>query len=123
MADFTALQTMSLRQQKKLKNTVREVIIMRLIVPKKIYGITELYDAVAMAMGHKDTSELHYDCRAINVAMNIQENFFRHYREDNIEMSENDFKMSMAMLLLNYGPKTDEALEDYEVEVFAGFIQ
>lgn len=96
---------------------------MKIKVPKKIYGITELYDAVASAMGYEDTSELRYDCREINVAMNIQDNFFRHYREDNIEVSESDFKMGMSMLLLNYGPKTDETLEDYEVEVFNGFIK
>lgn len=95
---------------------------MKLKVPDKVYGVTELYDVVAMAMGHKDVSELHYDCREINVAMNIQENFFRHYREDNIEMTENDFKMNMAMLLLNYGPKVDESLTDYEVEVSNKFI-
>lgn len=95
---------------------------MRLKVPNKVYGVTELYDTVAMAMGHKDVDELRYDCREINVATNIQENFFKHYREDNIDMTENDFNMSMAMLLLNYGPKVDEALADYEVEVSNKFI-
>lgn len=95
---------------------------MKIKVPSRIYGVTELYDTIARIMGCDDVSELHYDCREITVAPNIQDNFFRHYREDNIELSENDFKMSMAMLLLNYGPKTDEALQDYEVEVFNGFI-
>jgi hypothetical protein len=95
---------------------------MKIKVPCRVYGITELYDAVAIALGHEDVSELHYDCREISVAANIQDNFFRHYREDNIEMSESDFKMNMAMLLLNYGPKTSETLEDYEVEVSNKFI-
>lgn len=95
---------------------------MKIKVPSRIYGVTELYDTIARIMGCDDVSELRYDCREITVAPNIQDNFFKHYREDNIEMSETDFKMNMAMLLLNYGPKTDEALLDYEVEVFNGFI-
>ena len=95
---------------------------MKIKVPHRLYGITELYDTVARIMGCDNVDDLRYDCREINVATNIQDNFFRHYREDNIEMSESDFKMNMAMLLLNYGPKTDEALLDYEVEVFKGFI-
>ena len=95
---------------------------MKIKVPNKIYGITELYDTIARIMGYDNVSELRYDCREITVATNIQDNFFKHYREDNIELSEKDFKMSMAMLLLNYGPKTDETLQDYEVEVFNRFI-
>lgn len=95
---------------------------MKVKVPKKNYGITELYDAVAAAMGYGDVSKLHYDCREINVARNIQDGFFAHYRETIPHASESDLKMSMGMLLLNYGPKTDDNLEDYEVEVFAGFI-
>jgi hypothetical protein len=95
---------------------------MRLKVPKKNYGVTELYDTVARAMGHKDVSKLNYDCKAINVARNIQDGFFAHYREAVPHANESDVKMSTAMILLNYGPKTDENLADDEVEVFDGFI-
>jgi len=95
---------------------------MKIKVPRKNYGITELYDAVATIMGHEDVSKLHYDCREINVARNIQDGFFAHYREAVPHVSESELKMSMGMLLLNYGPKIDDDLEDYEVEVFAGFI-
>ena len=95
---------------------------MKVKVPKKNYGITELYDTVATTMGYSDVSKLHYDCREINVARNIQDGFFAHYREAIPHASESELKMSMGMLLLNYGPKTDDNLEDYEVEVFAGFI-
>lgn len=95
---------------------------MKLKVPKKNYGVTELYDVVATAMGHKDVSKLNYDCKAINVARNIQDNFFSYYRETIPHSSETDLKMSVSMILLNYGPKMDTALADYEVEVFDGFI-
>ena len=95
---------------------------MKLKIPNKNYGVTELYDAVAIAMGHKDVSKLNYDCREINVARNIQDGFFEHYKETIPHSSETDLKMSVSMILLNYGPKTDDTLEDYEVEVSDKFI-
>jgi hypothetical protein len=94
---------------------------MKLKVPSKNYGITELYDTVAFLMG-KETKDLNYDCRCINVAPNIQDMFFAHYQEENSHLSESEFKMGMAMMLLNYGPKVNENLTDNEVEVFDGFI-
>ncbi len=95
---------------------------MKLKVPKKNYGVTELYDMVATTMGYRDVSKLNYDCKEINVARNIQDGFFAYYKETIPHSSESDLKMSVSMILLNYGPKTDEDLADYEVEVFDGFI-
>lgn len=95
---------------------------MRLKVPKKNYGVAELYDTVATTMGYRDVSKLNYNCTAINVARNIQDGFFAHYREAVPHASESELKMSIGMILLNYGPKTDDNLNDYEVEVFDGFI-
>ena len=95
---------------------------MKLKIPSKNYGVTELYDAIAIAMGYSDVSKLNYDCREINVARNIQDGFFEHYKETVPHASESEIKMSVSMILLKYGPKTDDALEDYEVEVSNKFI-
>ena len=95
---------------------------MKLKIPNKNYSVTELYDAVATAMGHKDVSKLHYDCCEINVARNIQDGFFEHYKETIPHSSETDLKMSVSMILPNFGPKTDDNLADYEVEVSNKFI-
>lgn len=94
---------------------------MKLKIPHKNYGIVELYDTVAALM-EKEAKDLNYDCTKINVAKNIQDGFFVHYKESNPHASEGDFNMQMGMLLLNYGPKVDETLVDDEVEVFEGFI-
>lgn len=94
---------------------------MKITVPNRNYSITELYDTVAALMG-KETTELKYDCRQINVASNIQDSFFAHYREENQNLSDTDFKMNMSMLLVCYGPKVDATLSENEVEVFEGFI-
>lgn len=63
-----------------------------------------------------------YDCTKINVARNIYKGFFQYYRETIPHRYESDLRMSVSMILLNYGPKTDDTLADYEVEVFNGFI-
>lgn len=94
---------------------------MKLVVPQKNYSITELYDTVANLMG-KGNLDNNYDCRHIDVASNIQDGFFACYREMNPDLSELDFRMSMTMMLLQYGPKVDETLKANEVEVFDGFL-
>ena len=97
---------------------------MKLKVPANNYGIVELFDAVATAMGHADVSKLEYDCCKVNVAKNIQDGFYERYtaigREQNL--SDEDVRASITMLLVISGPKVDENLADNEVEVFDGFI-
>ena len=95
---------------------------MKLKLPKKNYSVTQLYDMVATTMGYKDVSKLNYDCREINVAPNIQDGFFEYYKANQPDVNESDLKMEVAMMLLNYGPKTDANLADYEVEVTDKFI-
>lgn len=63
-----------------------------------------------------------YDCRKINVARNIHDGFFKFYKGAIPHKYESDLRMSVSMILLNYGPKVDKNLADYEVEVFTGFI-
>lgn len=73
-----------------------------------------------------DPRELKYDCRKINIAENIQDNFYVYYdnlaRETDPTLSENDIKTGITMLLIMSGPKVDNTLKANEVEVFDGFI-
>ena len=93
-------------------------------VPENNYGIVELCDAVATAMGCADTSKLEYDCCKINIAKNIQDGIYERYLELGREESlpDEDIRASVTMLLLMSGPKVNENLADNEVEVFDGFI-
>ena len=88
--------------------------------------LTEFYDTVAREMGYSDTSELHYDCRKINIAANIQDGFYEYYaqqaRETDPYLSDNDIKVGTTMLLVMSGPKVDDSLKANEVEIFDGFI-
>jgi len=97
---------------------------MKLKVPNKNYGITELYDAIATTMGYHNVSELEYDCCKVNIAKNIQDGIYEKYTELGREqkISESDVRLGITMLLACSGPKVDEDLADNEVEVFDGFI-
>lgn len=77
-------------------------------------------------MGYTNTSQLRYDCTKINVAANIQDGFYTYYadkaRETTPDISDNDTKIGITMLLAMSGPKVDNNLKANEVEVFDGFI-
>lgn len=99
---------------------------MKLKVPNKSYGLVELYQAVAKEMGHPNPDEVMFDCRNINVAKNIQDGFYAHYREVIREAdpntSDDEARVQITMTLAISGPKVDKNLADDEVEVFDGFI-
>lgn len=97
---------------------------MKVKVPNKNYGIPELYDVIATTMGHRNVNELEYDCRKVNISKNIQDGIYDKYlalgKEQNL--SEQDVRIGVTMLLAVSGPKVDDDLADDEVEVFDGFI-
>ena len=102
-------------------------IPMKTIISPDSYGnLTEFYDAVATEMGYTETSDLHYDCRKVNIAKNIQDGFYEYYtanaKERNPSASDNDIQTSITMILAIRGPKVDKNLKENEVEVFDGFI-
>ena len=99
---------------------------MKILIQNGNYSLVELYDLVAREMGHAETTDLHYDCRKINVSEQINDGIIKYYhdaaRETDPNMSENDIKIGTAITLLQSGPKLDVTLEANEVEVFEGFI-
>lgn len=98
---------------------------MKIKIPTSPCDIVEFYIAVAKEM-KVDTSEVNFDCRKINIAPNIQDGFYEYYstlaREKDPNISENDIKTGITMLLVMSGPKVDQTLKANEVEVFDGFI-
>lgn len=98
---------------------------MKIKIPTSPCDIVELYVAVATEM-KVDASKVNFDCRKINIAPNIQDGFYEYYstlaREKDPNMSENDIKTGITMLLAISGPKVDQTLKANEVEVFDGFI-
>lgn len=100
---------------------------MKITIPNhKPMSIIELYEAAATEMGCIATSETKYDCTKINVAENIQDNFYEYYaqqaRETDPTLNESDIRVGTTMLLVMSGPKVDSTLKANEVEIFDGFI-
>ena len=97
---------------------------MKITVENKPYDLVDFYNTVAREMGYTDTSDLHYDCRKVNIAKNIQDGFYKYY-EASANPDANEFfdvLVDITMLLACSGPKVDEALKANEVEIFDGFI-
>ena len=99
---------------------------MKILISAEPCGLSAFYDMVAREMGYEHTSDLQYDCTKVNIAPDIQDNFYTYYTrlamETNPQLSENDIKVGTTMLLAMSGPKVDEALKANEVEIFDGFI-
>ena len=95
---------------------------MKLTIPENNYDLVKFYDAVAKEMGYTNISELHYDCREINIAANIQDGFYAYYRETNPTIPASEVNAQVTMLLALSGPKVDSTLKTNEVEIFDGFI-
>lgn len=92
----------------------------------KPLSLTEFYDFVALELCYNNQEDLKYDCTKVNIAENIQDEFYDYYtklaRETDPVLSENDIKTGITILLAMLGPKVDSDLKANEVEIFEGFI-
>lgn len=98
---------------------------MIITIPEKKYTLIELYDTIRREVG-KGNIECNYDCRYVNVALNIQDNIYACYREMALKhdpnLSASDINVGTTIMLAMSGPKVDPDLNANEVEVFEGFI-
>ena len=99
---------------------------MTITISNKPCGLAEFYDEVAREMGIKPTSKTQYDCTKLNVAANIQDDFYEYYlaliKANDIYANENEARAGITILLAMSGPKVNTDLKANEVEVFDGFI-
>lgn len=99
---------------------------MTIKISNKPCGLDMFYDNVAREMGIEPTSKTQYDCTKINVAANIQDDFYEYYlaltKANDIYPNENDARVGITLLLAMSGPKVNADLKANEVEVFDGFI-
>lgn len=86
-------------------------------------GVVEFYDSVALHLGYVDIGNLQYDCRKINVALNIQDAIFAAYESSFHEpLSKDQAQEEIGMRWVISGPKTKESLANNEIEIQEGFI-
>lgn len=100
---------------------------MKLLIQRETpYSLVGFYETVAREMGYADTSEIKYDCTKIDIAENIQDEFYNYYyaiaRETYPKESENEINAGITIMLAISGPKVNKELKANEVEVFDGFI-
>ena len=103
------------------------IVSTKLTIPEGNYSIIDLYRAVARELGHTEgVDELHFDCRNVNIAANLQDGIYAYYKTEMLQtsphVSESDIMTDITMLLALAGPKVDKKLPDNTVEVFDGFI-
>ena len=80
-------------------------------------SIVQLYNNIALRLGY-NPDNCEYDCRKINVSNDIFERIYDYYRtEENYGMD------TMGMVWCCYGPKCDDKLKEYEVEIADDFIK
>jgi len=79
-------------------------------------GLVEFYDAVAYKLGYNPEAVC-YDCRKLTVSKSVQDVWYHEFQNEGMNPSQ------ITMLLLMSGPKVDQNLQNYDVEVFDGFCE
>ena len=80
-------------------------------------SILGLYANIATASGIDDSTVTTYDCKELEVSEDVFNSVKAYYKEQE-KLEGDDF----AMIWIIYGPKVNDKLKDYEVEVFDGFF-
>ena len=80
-------------------------------------SILGLYANIATSSGIDEVTVMSYNCTKLEVSEDVFNSVKAYYQEKE-DVNPHDF----AMLWMCYGPKVNDKLKDYEVEVFDGFF-
>lgn len=80
-------------------------------------SISKLYANIATKSGIDDNTVATYDCTELEVSEEVFNLVRAYYME-----SEGSSAEDVGMMWLIFGPKVNNKLKDYEVEVFDGFF-
>ena len=79
-------------------------------------GIQQFYDNVAMKLGY-NVDKVNYDCTKLKVSNKIFDEIYEFYK-----VTQAIGMDSMGMMWVCYGPKCDDELKEYEIDIEDGFI-
>lgn len=89
-------------------------------------GLVPTYENIARKSGYAVTENTQYDCRKLDIAGNIQDEWMRFYHDRtkaaHPDLSEHDINANIMSLLLNCGAKVSPMLSDNEVLLYPGFL-
>lgn len=86
--------------------------------------LPQFYDIVGKYLIN-DTDDVHYDCKKIQISKKIQDEIYRTYQGENLELYQknpNAVNQYITGLLTCFGPKVSDKLTEYQVEVLDGFL-
>lgn len=87
-------------------------------------GMPKAFENFARKANFIVTDNTMFDCREIEVSKEIDDYFWKYYTDLGREkgVSDQDIKMSIAMMMLNNGAKRNENLEPWTVEMSEEFV-
>lgn len=90
-------------------------------------GIAKAYERIALRAGYAVYDNTTFDCRYIEVSKEIDDYFWKYYKDEafkeNPNADEEEVKMTIAMLMLQYGAKRNEDLKPWAVKIEEGFVK
>lgn len=88
-------------------------------------GMPKFYENMARKMGYNVTDNTNFRCTKIDVSKEIDDYFWKYYEDsalaNNPNLSEQEVKSKIAMLMLQVGAKRNEDLEPWVAKVEDGF--
>lgn len=90
-------------------------------------GMSKAYENWAKRAGYNVTNRTIFDCRMVEVSKEIDEYFWKYYRdqakEKNKNIEEDEITRTLAMTMLCYGAKKNENLKSWTVKIQEGFAK
>lgn len=90
-------------------------------------GMAKAYEKFALKAGYAIYEKTTFDCRYVEVSKEIDDYFWKYYKEqafkENPNADEQEVRMTIAMLMLQYGAKRNEELEPWTVKIEEGFVK
>lgn len=84
-------------------------------------GMAKAYENFAKKTGYDVTENTMFNCTKIEVSKEIDDYFWKYYRDkaknENPNLTEDEIKTSIAMLMLMHGAKRNENLDSWTVDI------
>ena len=88
-------------------------------------GMAKAYERFALRAGLYVCEQTMFDCTKIEVSKEIDDYFWKYYREqgkeNNPNLSDEEIKTSIAMLMLQHGAKRNDELPPWHIKLEDGY--
>lgn len=106
---------------------MNEEIIFETTLKEISEGMSKAYENWAKRAGYNVTDKTVFDCRMVEVSKEIDDYFWKYYRdqarEKNKNIAEDEITRTLAMTMLCYGAKRNENLKKWTVKLSKEFAK